>query len=92
MSPRVNRDRAIVTSSFTGSTYTRRVPSKLAVASLVPSGLKAQLVDRGRLVIPVGPQGHQDLMLVKRVGERLEETVLEGCVFVPLIGEEGWAG
>src|SRR5438045_544304 len=64
--------------------YAPRAPYDAIVvaagAPRVPSGLKAQLVDRGRLVIPVGPQGHQDLMLVKRVGESLEETILEGCV------------
>jgi len=58
----------------------------------VPPSLKAQLADGGRLVVPVGPREHQTLTLIRRVGERFHEAKREGCVFVPLIGEEGWAG
>lgn len=58
----------------------------------VPRALKAQLADGGRMVIPVGPQGRQALTIVRRTGDTFVESTGEGCVFVPLIGEEGWPG
>lgn len=58
----------------------------------IPDGLKAQLADGGRLIIPVGPAGFQRLTLVERRGEARVETSGEGCVFVPLIGRGGWSG
>lgn len=61
-----------------------------AGAPRVPDALRAQLADGGRLVIPVGSSMHQDLLAIRRVGEGFEERVCEGCVFVPLIGEQGW--
>jgi protein-L-isoaspartate(D-aspartate) O-methyltransferase len=56
----------------------------------VPRRLVGQLVDGGRLVIPVGEMRHQDLLLVIRRGDDVERRVLFGCAFVPLVGEEGW--
>lgn len=56
----------------------------------VPEPLVAQLGDGGRLVIPIGPRDHQELTIVQRVGSRLEERVLEPCVFVPLVGRFGF--
>jgi protein-L-isoaspartate(D-aspartate) O-methyltransferase len=61
-----------------------------AGAPRVPETLKGQLAAGGRLVVPVGPQGQQTLMVVRRDGERFLETARESCVFVPLVGEEGW--
>ena len=63
-----------------------------AGAPRVPDALKTQLADGGRLAIPIGPQGHQELTIVRRVGDGFLETRREGCVFVPLVGEEGWPG
>jgi protein-L-isoaspartate(D-aspartate) O-methyltransferase len=63
-----------------------------AGAPRVPEALKAQLADGGRLAIPVGPQGFQTLIVVCRRGEEFVETVREACVFVPLVGREGWPG
>ncbi len=58
----------------------------------VPEALKQQLAIGGRLVIPVGRDVHQTLMLVRRTGEDSFEQEDHGAVtFVPLIGEEGWA-
>src|SRR5680860_1624004 len=58
----------------------------------VPEALKQQLTIGGRLVIPVGRDVHQTLMLVRRTGEDGFEQEDHGAVtFVPLIGEEGWA-
>jgi protein-L-isoaspartate(D-aspartate) O-methyltransferase len=61
-----------------------------AGAPQVPVSLKAQLADGGRLVVPVGSQEHQDLLVIERVGETFVEVRAEACVFVPLIGREGW--
>jgi protein-L-isoaspartate(D-aspartate) O-methyltransferase len=56
----------------------------------IPSVLVDQLADNGRLVIPVGNSFHQTLTRVTRVGDDRQIEKLEGCVFVPLIGEYGW--
>ncbi len=61
-----------------------------AGAPRVPESLKAQLAERGRLVIPVGSRHYQDLVRVTRRGSEFYEESLEGCTFVPLIGREGW--
>jgi protein-L-isoaspartate(D-aspartate) O-methyltransferase len=57
----------------------------------VPETLKQQLAIGGRLVIPVGRDVHQTLLLVRRTDEDTFEQEDHGAVaFVPLIGEEGW--
>ena len=61
-----------------------------AAAPDVPKPLEEQLADNGRMLIPVGGQGYQDLVLVTRKGDSLERTGLGGVVFVPLIGEHGY--
>ena len=61
-----------------------------ASAPEVPESLKRQLAEGGRLVIPVGPQGMQVLMVLTRQGGRTEEEAVCDCVFVRLIGKEGW--
>jgi len=61
-----------------------------AGAPKVPKSLKAQLADGGRLVIPVGSEFHQVLYRIRRRGDEFLEEPLTSCVFVPLIGEEGW--
>ena len=49
-----------------------------------------QLVDEGRLVVPLGQRWSQTLTLIKKRGERIEQEDHGGCVFVPLVGEHGW--
>jgi protein-L-isoaspartate(D-aspartate) O-methyltransferase len=61
-----------------------------AGAPAVPETLTDQLADGGRLVIPVGSEGYQRLMIIDRHGDRLSDREGEGCVFVPLIGQHGW--
>ncbi|MFC1671621.1 protein-L-isoaspartate(D-aspartate) O-methyltransferase [Planctomycetota bacterium] len=61
-----------------------------AAAPEVPQSLVAQLADGGRMVIPVGSAAGQDLTLLSRGGDDLERRRLCGCVFVKLIGKEGW--
>jgi protein-L-isoaspartate(D-aspartate) O-methyltransferase len=61
-----------------------------AAAPAIPQALLAQLGENGRMVIPIGPQHSQELLLVqKRSGEATVE-VMEGCRFVPLIGAGGY--
>jgi len=63
-----------------------------AGAPRVPQALTRQLSSqRGRLVIPVGTPAQQWLTIVVRDGDRLTETQREACVFVPLLGHDGWS-
>lgn len=62
-----------------------------AAAPSIPTELRDQLADRGRLVIPVGSRDRQTLMLVVRHGNDWTETPHGGCVFVPLVGPGGFA-
>ncbi len=58
----------------------------------VPEALLAQLADGGRLVMPVGSDGtSQELVRVRRTGNRFPEEDLGPVRFVPLIGEQGYA-
>jgi protein-L-isoaspartate(D-aspartate) O-methyltransferase len=61
-----------------------------AGAPRVPQSLLDQLADPGILVAPVGSQGLQQLKIVTK--ENGELSVHRGgeCVFVPLLGREGW--
>ncbi|GMU92634.1 MAG: protein-L-isoaspartate O-methyltransferase [Candidatus Hydrogenedentota bacterium] len=56
----------------------------------IPDALKMQLADRGVLVCPVGSREMQRLSRVVRTGDSFREEESIGCVFVPLIGEDGW--
>jgi protein-L-isoaspartate(D-aspartate) O-methyltransferase len=61
-----------------------------AGAPHVPEALKTQLGDDGRLVIPVGSHAYQALTLIVKREAQLTERTCDGCVFVPLIGQDGW--
>jgi protein-L-isoaspartate(D-aspartate) O-methyltransferase len=61
-----------------------------AAAPRIPEGLRDQLNDGGRLVIPVGPRDHQLLLVVERHGNEWIERSDGPVVFVPLIGEGGY--
>ena len=56
-----------------------------AAATELPEKLLKQLAPGGRLVIPVGPSGRQELLLVTRKDDHFEETSLGAVSFVPLI-------
>jgi protein-L-isoaspartate(D-aspartate) O-methyltransferase len=54
----------------------------------LPQALASQLVEGGRLVIPIGPVGFlQTLWLFQKTGGELQATNLGGVTFVPLTGE-----
>jgi protein-L-isoaspartate(D-aspartate) O-methyltransferase len=55
-----------------------------------PPALLNQLDDGGRLVVPTGSRDHQVLYQITRRGDQFDHHRLCGCVFVPLIGEQGW--
>ncbi len=55
-----------------------------------PGPLVEQLDEGGRLVIPVGPIGEQQMVVVVRAGGRITETPVGRCAFVPLIGAAGF--
>lgn len=63
-----------------------------AAAPRAPEALKRQLAIGGRLVFPIGSRTMQRLTVIERTSEdtyRSEEH--EGCVYVPLLGAEGWS-
>jgi protein-L-isoaspartate(D-aspartate) O-methyltransferase len=59
----------------------------------VPPALTEQLAVGGRLVIPVGEEERQQTLLkiTRRSEAEYEEEDLGAVMFVPLIGEQGWA-
>lgn len=63
-----------------------------AAASAVPDELLDQLDRGGRMVIPVGQRGLQDLLLITRdqAGLIHRETI-EKVIFVELVGRYGWS-
>lgn len=56
----------------------------------VPIALTHQLADAGRLVCPVGTKELQTLEKVRRSGDRFLTEHSTQCIFVPLIGRQGW--
>lgn len=61
-----------------------------AGAPSLPGPLLDQLDEGGRLVIPVGGAGQQELVVVSREAGRLVERQAGSCAFVPLIGAAGF--
>ncbi len=51
----------------------------------IPAALLEQLADGGCMVIPVGDDGAQQLMRLRRTGSRIEQELLESVRFVPLV-------
>ncbi len=58
-----------------------------AAAETVPAYLLDQLADGGRMIIPVGEQ-NQELLLIEKFGNRTRKEVLGAVRFVPLIPGE----
>jgi len=59
-----------------------------AAAEKISEKLIEQLAENGRLVAPVGPRWHQELVRLRKKNNKLEEDYHGGVIFVPLIGEE----
>lgn len=61
-----------------------------AGAPTMPVSLVEQLRDGGSMVIPVGGEEEQELLLVRRGQGRVTRERICACVFVKLWGDEGW--
>jgi len=63
-----------------------------AAAPRIPPALVEQLAIDGRLVVPVGESEQQVVQLVQKNADGTTTVrTLEGCRFVPLIGQQGFA-
>jgi protein-L-isoaspartate(D-aspartate) O-methyltransferase len=74
--------------------YLPRAPYQAIVVSAgaptVPGPLFEQLTEGGRLVIPVGERSVQTLEVVRKQNGKMEQANTCDCMFVPLIGAQGW--
>ena len=62
-----------------------------ATAPGPPAALLDQLVEGGRLVLPLASKEADMLTLLRRRGDGYEREVISPCRFVPLIGEGGFS-
>jgi protein-L-isoaspartate(D-aspartate) O-methyltransferase len=62
-----------------------------AAAPNVPKPLFDQLVEGGRMIVPVGPENSQELQLIIKNAGEAKVTRMEACRFVPLIGVHGYS-
>lgn len=60
-----------------------------AAAPRVPKSLLDQLADHGRMILPVGASGFQQLELWKREKDSFSHETLLAVAFVPLRGKDG---
>lgn len=59
-----------------------------AAASVAPMDLAGQLNDGGIMLVPVGPEGGaQNIVRIRRSGDRFETTTMLPVRFVPLVSE-----
>lgn len=61
-----------------------------AAAPGVPQPLFEQLVEGGRMILPIGDHAAQTLTVVDKVNGAMRTRQEAGCVFVKLIGKYGW--
>jgi protein-L-isoaspartate(D-aspartate) O-methyltransferase len=55
----------------------------------VPQPLVDQLKEDGRMIIPVGPTGDQELYVLRKKGEKVERRAVLPVRFVPMTGKQG---
>jgi protein-L-isoaspartate(D-aspartate) O-methyltransferase len=55
----------------------------------VPQPLVDQLKEGGRMIIPVGPPGDQELYVLRKKGEKVERRAVLPVRFVPMTGQKG---
>jgi protein-L-isoaspartate(D-aspartate) O-methyltransferase len=60
-----------------------------AAPLVVPEALLKQLQVGGRLLVPVGPEGEQELVRFTRREQRIDRETLGPVAFVPLLGGTG---
>jgi protein-L-isoaspartate(D-aspartate) O-methyltransferase len=53
----------------------------------IPPDLVAQLRDGGRMIIPVGSGMNQELVLLRKTGDKIEQQSVLPVRFVPMTGE-----
>lgn len=56
----------------------------------VPPPLFQQLVEGGRMVVPLGDPANQTLTLVENIGGEMKRTPYGECKFVKLVGKYAW--
>lgn len=56
----------------------------------IPHEYVQQLIEGGRLVMPVGSLDFQELLLGRKERGKLITSSICGCRFVPLLGRKGW--
>ena len=61
-----------------------------AAAPTIPQALVDQLAPKGRLIVPVGDAYTQSLRKGVRGEAGMRWSDLGGCVFVKLVGQQGW--
>lgn len=61
-----------------------------AGAPWIPRTLLSQVRAEGWMIVPVGGESRQELLRVSREGGRIVRTRISSCVFVKLLGKEGW--
>ena len=61
-----------------------------AAAPRAPEELINQLSNGGRLVVPVGEMHIQRILKVEKQGKKIIKNYYGTCVFVPLVGKQGW--
>jgi protein-L-isoaspartate(D-aspartate) O-methyltransferase len=61
-----------------------------AAAPSLPEPLLEQLAEGGRMIVPIGSEKEQRLILVVRHGNEFVSERRESCRFVPLVGHYGW--
>ncbi|MDK1028480.1 MAG: protein-L-isoaspartate(D-aspartate) O-methyltransferase [Anaerolineae bacterium] len=61
-----------------------------AAAPTAPKALLDQLEEGGRLVLPIGARGHQQLQVWIRKSDAIEKKIISSVAFVPLRGKFGW--
>ncbi|MHC4606783.1 MAG: protein-L-isoaspartate(D-aspartate) O-methyltransferase [Planctomycetota bacterium] len=61
-----------------------------AGAPSLPVALTAQIAEGGRMVIPIGDAYQQDLFVVRKEGGFVKKKRTVPCIFVKLLGKEGW--
>ena len=60
-----------------------------AAADQVPPALFEQLVETGKMIIPLGERFFQVCSIVEKIKKKMKITQLGGCTFVPLVGKFG---